>query len=240
MSGHSHAATIKRDKDANDAKKGAAYSKISRLITVAVKTAQGNTDPASNFKLRLALEKAREINMPKENVKRAIEKATGKGDESSLETITYEGYGPAGIAVIVECITDNKNRTASEIKNIFDKSGGNLAEPGAAAHFFQRLGMIKIAKSGDGDNQILAIIDMGVQDIEEKGDSLEAVVAVEKLTEIKEMIAKKFSVLDAEPIMKPTSILDLTAQDKEKVKRFVDFLNAHDDVQKIFLNTQIS
>jgi YebC/PmpR family DNA-binding regulatory protein len=240
MSGHSHAATIKRDKEATDARRGAAFSKIGRLITIAIKTGGGITDPAKNFKLRLALEKAREVNMPKDNIKRAIERGSGKAEAEALETITYEGFGPGGCAIIVECITDNKYRTGAEIKNLFSKGGGNLAEPGAAAHFFQRRGFLKIQKGAKPEELMLKLIDLGAQDIEEKGDFLYIYVPPEQLVDFaQKLVGQNLRVLETEPVMKPKTILDVGDEAKTRVKKFIEELKAHEDVQKVFVNIDL-
>jgi len=240
MSGHSHSANIKHDKDKNDAKKGAAWSKIGNLITLAVKSSGGITDPAKNFKLRIALDKAREVNMPKDNVNRAIDRATGAGGQGELETVNYEGYGPGGVAVIVECITDNKNRTGAEIKNIFAQAGRNLAEPGAAAHFFQRSGFLQVSKAADQEQQILKIIDLGAEDVEEGDNQLTVLVPVDKLAEFKDkLVGEQFQILNAEIVMKPLNKITLPAGDKAKLLKFDEQLKAHEDVQKVFLNADL-
>jgi len=239
MSGHSHAATIKRDKDANDAKKGAAWSKISKLITIAVKTNGGMTNPAENPRLRIVLEKAREVNMPKDNINRAIERAVGKAGAGDLETITYEGYGPAGVACMVECITDNKNRAASEIKNIFEKNGGNLAEPGAAAHFFERKGMVVVKKNANPDEQMLSLIDLGADDVQDNQETFEVYVSPEKLMAFKDSLGEKFETSEAELVMKPKNKIELDAQSLIKVRKFSEMLRSHEDVQKFFCNASL-
>jgi len=237
MSGHSHAATIKRDKEATDAKKGAAFSQIARLITIAVGTSGGITDPVKNFKLRMAFVKARQMNMPKENINRAIERAAGKGEGGKLSTNTYEGFGPGGTAVIVECITDNKNRTAAEIKNLFEKNGGNLAQPGAAAHFFDRKGRILVVKNAKPEEQMLSLIDLGVEDVEEKREVLEIYIPLENIMVFKDKITNLgFNVLEAEPVFKTKARLSLDPQALERVKKFSAALKAHEDVQKVFFN----
>lgn len=239
MSGHSHAATIKRKKEATDAKKGTAFSKIARLITIAVKEGGGVTDPEKNPRLRLALEKAKKFNMPKENIQRAKNKGSG-GGEGELQSAIYEGFGPAGAAFIVECITDSKNRTASEIKNLFAQSGGRLAEPGAAAHFFEKKGLIKVKAATELEKQILSLIDSGVEDVEEEKDFLNVYVPAQELVEFKTKIEKeKFIVESVEQVMKAKSKLVLDEQAKEKLKKFVDSLEERDDIQRIFVNVEI-
>src|SRR6476660_3559641 len=165
MSGHSKRSTIKRQKGANDAKRGALFTKVAREISVAAR--QGGGDPDANYRLRLAMEKARSVNMPADNIKRTIEKATGGGDAELYEEIVYEGYGPGGVAVLVEAQTDNRNRTAAEVRSIFTKSGGQLAGSGAVAWQFEPRGLISVPRSGvDADEVALAAIDAGAEDVD--------------------------------------------------------------------------
>src|SRR3989344_807087 len=171
MSGHSHYSTIKRQKGIKDAQKGRVFSKLSRLISLAVKAGGWITDPSANYKLRMAIESARAANMPKENVERAISRAGVEAE--SLEEMTYEGYGPMGIAVIVEVTTDSRNRTGQEIKNIFERVGGSLGGPGSVSFNFDTQGLIVIPKSDNAQTQILNLIDMGVEDFQEEQDSIE-------------------------------------------------------------------
>jgi len=176
MSGHSHYATIKRQKALTDAARGNVFSKHAKAIMIAAK---GGGDPESNFKLRVAIDKARAENMPKDNIERAIAKATSEG--GVLTEAVYEGFGPSGVAVIVEAATDNKNRTAQEIKNLFERGGGSLAGPGAVSFNFESKGFLLIKKTSDPDSQMLTIIDMGVEDITDSVDGLEVYVAPDKL-----------------------------------------------------------
>ncbi len=237
MSGHSHASTVKRRKEAVDAKKGAAFSKVSRLITIAVKEGGGIGDPEKNSRLKLALEKARSINMPKDNINRAIERGLGKGEGAFLESISYEGFGPAGVAVIVECISDNKNRTSSEIKSIFTSSNGRMAEPGSASHFFKKSGLLEVVKNSDKDEQMLKLIDLGAEDIYETDDTFLVYVASEKLMEFKEILSREqFTVIQANLVMKPINKLPVSPDDLDRVKKFIDKLENHDDVQKVYVN----
>src|SRR5258708_2782024 len=167
MSGHSKWATIKRQKGTNDEKRGAVFTKLSKAITIAVKQGGGIPDPNQNFKLRLAIDSARNANMPKDNIQRAIEHAAGK-QADTLEEVVYEGFGPGGISIIVEAMTDNKNRTTSEIQNIFNKNGGNMAQMGAVAYQFQQLGRIIVAREGKSvDDIFLEAADAGALDVEE-------------------------------------------------------------------------
>ncbi len=164
MSGHSKWSTIKRAKGITDAKRGALFTKVAREISVAAR--QGGGDPDANYRLRLAIEKARAVNMPADNIKRTIDKATGSGDADQFEEIVYEGYGPGGIAILVETQTDNKNRTAADVRSMFTKSGGQLAGSGAVAWQFEPRGLISVPRAGiDADEVTLAAIDAGADDV---------------------------------------------------------------------------
>jgi YebC/PmpR family DNA-binding regulatory protein len=173
MSGHSKWSTIKRQKGANDAKRGALFTKVAREIAVAARL--GGGDPDGNYRLRLAIEKARSVNMPADNIKRTIEKATGGGEAEQYEEIVYEGYGPGGVALLVEAQTDNRNRTAAEVRSMFTKSGGQLAGSGAVAWQFEPRGLITVARNGvDADEVALAAIDAGADDVDtDDEDSIE-------------------------------------------------------------------
>jgi YebC/PmpR family DNA-binding regulatory protein len=170
MSGHSKWSTIKRQKGANDAKRGALFTKVAREISVAAR--QGGGDPDANYRLRLAIEKARSVNMPADNIKRTIDKATGGGEGEQFEEIVYEGYGPGGVAVLVEAATDNRNRTAAEVRSIFTKTGGQLAGSGAVAWQFEPRGLIAVGRgaSVDADEVALAAIDAGAEDVDTDDD----------------------------------------------------------------------
>src|SRR6186997_2374331 len=171
MSGHSKWSTIKRQKGANDAKRGAVFTKVAREIAVAARL--GGPDPDANYRLRLAMEKARSVNMPQDNIKRSIEKATGGGDGEQFEEIVYEGYGPGGVAVLVEAQTDNRNRTAAEVRSMFTKAGGQLAGSGAVAWQFEPRGLITIpAKGQDPDDLALVAIDAGAEDVDTSGEEM--------------------------------------------------------------------
>jgi YebC/PmpR family DNA-binding regulatory protein len=232
MSGHSHYATIKRQKAATDAARGNVFSKHSKAIMIAAK---GGADPESNFKLRVAIDKARGDNMPKDNIERAIAKATSEG--GVLEEVTYEGFGPMGVSVMVEAATDNKNRTAQEVKNMFERVGGNLAGPGAVAYNFESKGFLLVKKSDDTDTQTLTIIDMGVEDITESEDGLEVYVSPEKLGEIRKKLEEAgYEVIEAELQMKPKSLVDVTPEEADKIMKFLETLESHDDVQKVYVN----
>jgi len=235
MSGHSHWSTIKRKKGASDQERGKIFSKLAKAISVA---AGYGTDPAKNFKLRLAMEKAKEFNMPKENVKRALQQAQGKLANKGLEEVAYEGYGPESIAVIVEAVTDNRNRTTAEIKNIFERGEGSLASPGAVSFQFKKAGMIVVQKKEKIDEQILKLIDLGVADVEEVDDGIEVFTRFEELNEIKNKIKKAgFQIITAEITSQPKMPIKIDNQEKkEKILKFIELLEKHDDVQEVYTN----
>lgn len=236
MSGHSHYATIKRQKGANDAAKGNLFSKLARSIMIAAKN---GADPDMNFKLRFEIDKAREASMPRENIDRAIAKATIEA--ANLEEIVYEGFGPSGISVMVEVASDNKNRTAQEMKNIFDKNGGNLAGPGAVSFNFESKGFLLVKKNENPEAQMLSLIDAGVEDVAETDDGIEVYTAPEKLSEIhKALTAAGFEITQAELQMKPKNLQEITdVNTVSKALKFLDALEEFDDVQKVFTNLDI-
>jgi len=242
MSGHSKWATIHRQKEVTDQKRGQAFTKITNAIIVAVRDSGGVTDPESNFKLRLAIEKGRSVNMPKENIQRAIDRAAGKGEGAGLTEITYEGYGPGGVGILVEAATDNKQRTVQEVKNIFEKNGGNIASPGAVSFNFQKVGSIIVTVEGNKEEAILKIIDLGVDDVEEAGDnSLEIHVSPENLMATKEKLAAAgFPPTSVEIEMKPVNLVAIADQKTaQQVLGLLEKLESLDDVQRVYANFDI-
>src|SRR5579863_4152916 len=190
MSGHSKWATIKRQKGANDAKRGQLFTKLSKAITIAVRQGGGSPDSESNFRLRLAVEAARTANMPKENIERAIQRASGKQAET-LEEAIYEGFGPGGFSVVVEAFTDNKLRTVSEVKNIFNKNGGSMGAQGSVMYQFEKKGVITVKKNGKSlDDIFLIAADSGVEDIEDAGDEVLLYTKHEEVTKIKDLLSQ--------------------------------------------------
>jgi YebC/PmpR family DNA-binding regulatory protein len=242
MSGHSKWATIHRQKEATDQKRGQAFTKVANAVIVAIREGGGVTDPEHNFRLRLAIEKARSLNMPKENIQRAIDRAVGKGGGAVLTEATYEGYGPGGIGILVETMSDNKQRTVQEVKNIFDRSGGSLASPGSVAYNFQKVGSIVVSVSGDKEEAILKIIDLGVEDVEEAGDNnLEIHVSPENLMPMKEKLAAAgFTPTSVEVEMKPVNLVAVVDQKTaQQVLGLLEKLEALDDIQRVYANFDI-
>ena len=238
MSGHSKWATIKRAKAITDAKRGKAFTKVAKNITVAVQTG-GGADPGFNFQLRMAIEKAKEVGMPKENIDRAIKRGTGEGKEA-IKSATYEGYGPAGSAIIVETITDNTNRTLQTVRNIFTKHSGRLGEQGSVAWMFETKGQILVEKQNGTEELPLELIDQGVEDVKESEEGLEIYTLPIDLERIKKYIEDKgLTVASAEVIMKPNQSLDISESDTEKVRTLITALEDDDDVVNVHSNINL-
>jgi len=241
MSGHSKWATIHRQKEVTDQKRGKVFTKIANMITVAVKESGGISDPNSNFKLRLALDKAKEVNMPKDNIQRSIDRAIGAGGAGTLEEVVYEGYGPGGVAILVEAATDNKQRTVQEVKNIFDRGGGSLGSPGAVSFLFKKLGLILVQKETNLDEQILKLIDLGAEEVDEVEDAVEVYIKVEELENLKQKIsASGGKIIKSELVSQPTSVVPVNdPKIAVRILNLLDKLDSHDDVLKVFANFDI-
>jgi YebC/PmpR family DNA-binding regulatory protein len=239
MSGHSKWSTIKRQKGANDAKRGAMFTKVAREVAVAARA--GGGDPDANYRLRLAIEKARSINMPAENIKRAIERATGGGDGEQYEEIVYEGYGPGGVAVLVEAATDNRNRTAAEVRSMFSKAGGQLAGSGAVAWQFEPRGLITVPRDGtDPDEVALAAIDAGAVDVDTDIDPIEIYTEPADLERVRVALESAgVNVEAAESAMLAKQTVALDADHVRKAMRLVEMLEDLDDVQRVTANVDI-
>ena len=239
MSGHSKWSTIKRQKGAADIKRGLTFTKIANALTIAVKKGGGVSDPTQNFHLRLLIEKARSANMPKENIERAIERAQGR-EASALEEVVYEGFGEGGkVTFLVDAATDNKQRTTSEVKNLFDKAGAVLARPGAVSYQFQTKGLIKVAKNGKGiDDIFLTAADAGAEDVEDGEDEIVVYTKPEELTKVKDELAKSGLVIrEVELTRKPKVTIEITDKNTlDKIYAFVDRLESLDDIQKVYTN----
>ena len=240
MSGHSKWSTIKHKKGAADAKRGKLFSKLSRAIIIAAK--DGGGDPTGNLALQNAIIKAKSYSMPKDNIERAIARGAGTdADAANYETIVYEGYGPGGVAVIVEALTDNKNRTASDVRHAFDKHGGNLGTTGSVAFQFERRGQIIVDGSADEDELMLAAADAGADDVINDGDSFQVLCSIDLFGTVRDAIeAAGFSIEAAELTMVPKVTVDVSEESvAKKLMKLMDVLEDNDDVQEVFANFDI-
>lgn len=240
MSGHSKWSTIKRAKGITDARRGALFTKVAREISVAAR--QGGGDPDANYRLRLAIEKARSVNMPADNIKRTIDKATGGGEAEQFEEIVYEGYGPGGIAILVEAQTDNRNRTAGEVRSIFAKAGGQLAGSGAVAWQFEPRGLISVACSGvDADEVALTAIDAGAEDvITDDDEMIEIYTAPGSLDTVRRALESAgVATESAESTMVARQSVELDSSRARQAIRLVELLEDLDDVQRVTANFDI-
>ena len=234
MSGHSKFANIKHKKEKNDAAKGKVFTIIGREIAVAVK--EGGPDPANNSKLRDVIAKAKANNMPNDTIDRGIKKAAGDANSVNYVTITYEGYGPSGTAIIVNALTDNKNRTASNVRNAFTKGGGNVGTTGCVSYMFDEKGQIIIAKEDcdmDADDLMMIALDAGAEDFNEEEDSFEILTSPEEFTAVREALEKEnIPMAEADVTMIPQNYVELTSEDDiKKMNRILDMLEMDDDVQ---------
>ncbi|OQY57720.1 MAG: YebC/PmpR family DNA-binding transcriptional regulator [Desulfobacteraceae bacterium 4572_88] len=241
MSGHSKWSTIKHKKGAADAKRGKIFTKLIKEITVAARMGGGG-DIASNPRLRTAVLAAKAENMPKDNIERAIKKGTGELEGVNYEESVYEGYGPSGVAVLVESLTDNKNRTVADIRHIFSKSGGNLGENGCVGWMFDKKGYISIEKAATDEDALMeAALDAGAEDVREDGDNFEVITAPEDFETVKEAIDKaSIPYTEAEVTMLPQTTANLEGKEAEQMIRLMDTLEDCDDVQKVYTNADIS
>jgi YebC/PmpR family DNA-binding regulatory protein len=241
VSGHSKWSTIKHKKGAADAKRGKLFSKLTRAIIVAAK--EGGGDPSANLALQNAVEKARSYSMPKDNIDRAIAKGSGAdADASSFETVVYEGYGPSGVAVIVEALTDNRNRTAGEVRHVFAKNDGNLGGSGAVAWLFERRGVVIVdADDVDEDDLMLAAAEGGADDVARDGSTFQVTSAPEQLAAVREAVeGAGFTVDAAELTMVPKTTVEVADENEaKKVLRLIDQLEDNDDVQDVYANFDI-
>ncbi len=239
MSGHSKWSQIKRQKGATDVKRGAIFTKMTREVMLAAK--EGGGDPEANFRLRLAMDRARGVNMPLANIQRAIDRATGAAGGELIESVLYEGYGPGGVSILVEAATDNRNRTASEVRAAFTKHNGSLGGPGSVAWQFENKGVIEIAATDlDPDEVSLQAIDAGADDVEADADSITVYTSPALLRQVKDALERAGLKIDsAELSMRPTSAVTLDADRATKVLRLVDALDDLDDVSKVHANFDV-
>ncbi|MBS7228839.1 MAG: YebC/PmpR family DNA-binding transcriptional regulator [Eubacteriales bacterium] len=238
MSGHSKWANIKNKKEKTDSQRGKIFTKIGREIAIAVK--EGGADPANNSKLRDVIAKAKASNMPNDNIARSIKKASGELGSVNYEEATYEGYGPAGIAVIVDVVTDNKNRTVADVRHIFDKSGGTMGASGCVGWMFNHRGVIVIERTAsiDEDELMMTALDAGAEDFEPQEDVFEIYTAVNDFSKVREALeAAGYTFISAELSMIPTNTTDVTDPEAvQKVLRFLERLEDNDDVQEVYHN----
>jgi YebC/PmpR family DNA-binding regulatory protein len=239
MSGHSKWSQIKRQKGANDVKRGAVFTKVAREITVAAR--QGGGDPDANFRLRLAMEKARAVNMPADNIKRAIQRGTGELPGVSYEEITYEGYGPGGVAIMIEVLTDNKNRTVGEMRHTLSKHGGNLGEANSVAWMFEKKGYIVVEKSkADEEKLLAAAIDAGADDMKDDEDNWEIVSSPDAFTAVHEAVkGLGIEPAAAEIAMLPQNYIKLEGKAAQQMVKLMELLEEHDDTKKVWTNADI-
>jgi YebC/PmpR family DNA-binding regulatory protein len=239
MSGHSKWHNIKLRKGKQDAERGKAFTRLAREIIVAAKSGGGNPD--MNPRLRLTIQKAREASMPADNIKRAIQRGTGEVEGANYEELTYEGYGPGGTAVLVSSLTDNKNRTVSEMRYIFSRNGGNLGESGCVAWNFEPKGVISIDANGtDEDTVMMQVLDAGAEDITTADGAYEVVTAPEDYNKVDEVLrASGLKILESEYTMVPKNTVKLVGKEAQQMLRLVDALEESDDVQKVYANFDI-
>ena len=241
MSGHSKWTQIKRSKGAADVKRGALFSKLSKKISIAVR--EGNSgEPDHNFKLRIAIDQARAASMPNDNISRAIKKGLGHDDGTMIESIIYEGYGPAGTAFIIETATDNKNRTVSNIKHILAKHEGNLGAAGSVSWQFSTMVQLIIANNmPDKDGLELKLIDSGAEELREQKDQLAIYITIEKLDQVKnDLLKQKIEVIEEQIVRKPNQMISLDNQSEKEVIALIEELGEHEDVTDIHTNANIT
>jgi len=240
MSGHSKWANIKHTKAKKDAERGNLFSKLAREIIVAARQGGGNLD--ANPRLRMAVEKARDANMPAENIARLIKRGTGELEGVAYEELTYEGYGPGGVAIMLEVVTDNRNRTASELRYLFSRHGGSLGEAGCVSWMFRKRGYISLDRRvGDEDTVLAAALEAGAEDFQSDEESYEVITAPEDVDRVKAVLeARGMRPEVAEVTMVPQSTVRVTGKEAEQVLRLMDALSEHDDVQRVFSNFDIA
>jgi len=239
MSGHSKWSQIKRQKGANDVKRGAIFTKMTREIMLAAR--EGGGDPEGNFRLRLAMDRARAVNVPQVNVQRAIDRAVGGTDGAQVETVMYEGYGPGGVSVMVEAATDSRNRTAAEVRAAFVRHNGKLGEPGSVQWLFEQKGIIDIDAAGrDPDEIELAAIDAGAEDVEQGAGLVTVYTAPNRFEAVKKALeAQKLKIVEADMSMRPSNSVRLDGDQAKKVISLVEALEDLDDVQKVHANFDV-
>jgi len=239
VSGHSKWSTIKRKKGAADARRGKIFTKLIREIATAARI--GGGDPDANPRLRLVIDKAKQANMPKDNIERAIAKGTGAGDGESYEELVYEGYGPGGAAILVETLTDNKNRTVGELRHALSKNGGSLGNAGCVAYLFEKKGILTFDREGlDVDELMEAALEAGAEDVVEGEDTIDVVAAPSEFTDVRDALeAAGFEIAHAEISMEPSTTVRVTGREAEQMLKLSDALEDLDDVQQVYANLDI-
>ena len=236
MAGHSKWANIKHRKARQDASRGIVWTKVIREITVAAK---GGPDPDDNPRLRLALDKANAANMPKDNIKRAIEKGSGTGETGALEEIVFEGYGPGGVAILVETMSDNRNRTVSDVRHAFSKFGGNLGTDGSVSYLFNKIGIIHIAKNYSEDDLMEIVLESGADDLVDEGEYFEIVTGSAELSSVLEALKNNnIENTNAELTLRAETSIAIDQEMSEKVLKIMDFMDELDDVQEVHTNAE--
>jgi YebC/PmpR family DNA-binding regulatory protein len=240
MSGHSHWATIKHKKGAVDAKRGKLWSKLSRAIIIAAR--HGGGDPNMNLKLRYAIDKARQVSMPKDNIERAIKRGTGDVEGLIFEEITYEGYGPGGVAILVEVVTDNRNRTASEVRKIFERSGGKMGSAGCVAYLFERKGLLSVNVADTDEDTLMSIaLDAGADDLKQAGSTFDITCDPAHFNAVQEALQKAgLTPLVAEISQLPKVPTETETETAKKVLRLQEALDDHDDVQNVYTSLHLT
>jgi YebC/PmpR family DNA-binding regulatory protein len=239
MSGHSKWSSIKHKKGAADAKRGKLFTKLARAITVAAR--DGGGDPDGNPALATAVQKARDASMPKDNIQRAIDRGTGEGaDASAIESVLFEGYGPGGAAILVEALTDNRNRTSAEVRHAFSKHNGSLGEPGSVAWIFEKRGVLAVDGSRYGEDDLIAAIDAGAEDVSEEGDLLRVLCEPASLGAVREALESGgVEIQSADVTMEPKSTVEVDKADARALLGLLDALDEHDDVSEVHANFDI-
>jgi YebC/PmpR family DNA-binding regulatory protein len=239
VAGHSKWAQIKHKKATVDARRGQLFTKLARAITVAAR--DGGGDPEGNAALANAIEKAKSYRMPKDNIERAIARGTGEGaDAAAIESVTYEGYGPGGVAILVECLTDNRNRTAAEIRYLFTRADASLGEPGSVSWMFEKRGVVLVDADRYSEDDLIVAIDAGAEDVVTEGDSLRIVCDPADLRAVRESLERAgVEVQSTEQSMIPKTTVELGPDDARKLLRLLDALDDHDDVDQVHANFDI-
>ena len=239
MSGHSKWSSIKHKKGAADAKRGKLFTKLARAITVAARDGGGSVD--ANPALGLAVQRARDASMPKDNIQRAIDRGTGEGDDAAaIESIVYEGYGPGGAAILVEALSDNRNRTGSEVRHLFDKHGGSLGEPNSVAWQFDKRGVVIVDGERYGEENLMVAIDAGAEDVTVDGDVLKVITSAGDLAAVRAALEESgVAIESAEVSMEPKNTVEVAAAEAGSLLRLMDELEEHDDVDSVHANFDV-